>query len=150
MPLLTKSAPTFHSLDAQRVRARRKPAATLLAGLLAAIFMPSEADAANTEVQNATVEGGLDKSAVREVVRANIDQVRSCYNAELVDDATIEGSSVLAFVVRSDGSVTKAKVPESTMPPRFDRCMRRAVSTWSFPVAEAQTRVSYPFTMSPG
>lgn len=145
-----KSAPTAQSLDSQRARARRRPAALLLAGLLAAGFVPAKADAAGDKVQPATVEGGLDKPAVREVVRANIDHVRSCYNAELQDDDNLAGRSVLTFVVRTDGSVSEVGIAESTMPTRFNQCLSQSASTWSFPVADAETRVSYPFEMSPG
>lgn len=145
-----QSAPTAQFLASQRARRRRKPAALLLAGLLTAGFVPSEADAAEDKVERPTVDGGLDKPAVRAVVRANIGDVRSCYNAELRDDGDLAGRSVLTFVVQTDGSVSEVGVSESTMPARFDQCLSQAASTWSFPVANADTQVSYPFMMSPG
>lgn len=98
----------------------------------------------------AKVEGGLDKPAVREVVRANIDDVRHCYNAELRDDETLAGRVVISFVVNPDGTTSKIHVSESTMPKRFDACMVEHVATWSFPKADAATSVVYPFEMEPG
>jgi TonB family protein len=97
-----------------------------------------------------SVEGGLDKTAVREVVRANIDDVRECYNAELGRDETVEGRVVVSFVVQPDGKVTNARVSESTMPKQFDACLAAAVAGWAFPTARESTSVTYPFEMSPG
>jgi TonB family protein len=123
----------------------------LLLAVVLGTFVASPAAAAPpATMPTATVEGGLDKPAVREVVRAHIDEVRHCYNAELVDDDTIEGRSVTSFVIHPDGSVHDASMPESTMPERFDACLLAAVGSWSFPASDAETRVTYPFQFSPG
>jgi TonB family protein len=121
----------------------------LLAGLLGAC-VSSPAAAAPATMPSATVEGGLDKPAVREVVRTLIDEVRHCYNDVLVDDATVEGQTVTSFVIDPDGSVHDASITESSMPERFDACLLAAVGSWSFPASDAETRVSYPFQFSPG
>lgn len=139
----------IHDTILPRARVLQTTKLLLLAGLLAACVVP-EASAAPSTVKPATVEGALDKPAVREVVRAHIDEVRECYNAELVEDETVAGRSVIAFVIQPDGSVSETSVRESTMPERFDACMVAAVEGWSFPTADAETRVSYPFEMSPG
>lgn len=121
----------------------------LLAGLLAACVVP-EASASPAAVKQASVEGALDKTAVREVVKQHIDEIRDCYDAELAEDETVEGRVVVSFVAQADGSVSTASMPESTMPPRFDACVLAAVETWTFPTAEAETTVWYPFLLSPG
>jgi TonB family protein len=118
----------------------------LLGCLLAACGASSEASAAPA----ATVEGGLDKPAVREVVRAHIGQVRECYNAELVENESVAGDVVVSFVIQPDGSAVGVNVPKSTMPARFDACLITAVEGWTFPASDAETRVSYPFELSPG
>jgi TonB family protein len=118
----------------------------LLGCLLAACSASAEASAAPA----ATVDGGLDKPAVREVVKAHIDQVRECYNAELVENEAVAGSVMVSFVVQPDGSATQVGVPESSMPARFDACITTAVEGWTFPASDAETRVSYPFDFSPG
>jgi hypothetical protein len=120
-----------------------------LTALLAAC-VASPAAAAPAKIEHTSVEGSLDKAAVREVVKARIHEVRECYNAELIADETVGGRSVVAFVVQPDGSVSEVGVPESTMPERFDACMVAAVEGWSFPASDAKTRVLYPFEMSPG
>ena len=83
-------------------------------------------------------------------MKARIHEVRECYNAELLEDETVAGRSVVSFVVQPDGSVREVGVPESTMPERFDACMVTAVEGWSFPASDGKTRVVYPFEMSPG
>lgn len=122
----------------------------MLGCLLASCVAPAQASAAPGTVQKATVEGALDKPTVREVVRAHIDEVRECYNAELIEDDTLGGRSVISFVILPDGSASEVVVPESTMPARFDACMITAVEGWSFPAADAETRVMYPFELSAG
>jgi TonB family protein len=100
--------------------------------------------------QQARVEGGLDKPAVRAVVAAHIHDIRRCYNAELIEDESVAGDIVIAFTVAAAGSVHGVTITESTMPARFDACVAAAVGTWQFPSAELETHVSYPFAMSPG
>jgi outer membrane biosynthesis protein TonB len=56
----------------------------------------------------------------------------------------------VSFVVQPDGAAIEVAVPESTMPARFDACLAAAVEGWSFPAADAETHVTYPFELSPG
>jgi outer membrane biosynthesis protein TonB len=122
----------------------------LVAALSTGCLVSQPASAGPGDTPQAQVEGSLDKPAVREVVKTNIDQVRDCYNAELVRDETIAGRSVIAFVVGPDGSTGELAITESTMPDSFDACLIAAIQTWSFPTSDGQTRVSYPFNMSAG
>lgn len=142
---------TKPKLDTRHALLALQPARRLLVAgaLLLSCALAPVADAA-FEVPPASVEGGLDKPAVRAVVRENIDDVRYCYNDELIEDDSVAGYTVLEFVISTDGAVSRADVSESTMPARFDACLSAAVSSWSFPRAEAETSVSYPFEMSPG
>jgi TonB family protein len=134
-----------NTLPGARLFNSRKPF-MLLAALLGSLVAAPAAAAA----PKATVEGGLEKAAVREVVRAHIDEVRDCYNAELVEDETVGGRTVVTFVIEADGSVHDASIPESTMPERFDACLSKAVATWAFPTSDAETLVTYPFEFEPG
>lgn len=118
-----------------------------LAALLGVgVALPAEASAPKTQV-----DGALDKEAIRQVVRANIGDVRDCYNAELSENETLEGRVAVSFVVQADGSVSDVGITESTMPERFDACLSTAVASWSFPAIDSgSTKVVYPFVMSPG
>jgi TonB family protein len=128
-----------------RTHSRKPVIMLMLAGLLGCSIAAPAAAASPGNTLHAQVEGGLSKSVVREVVRGHIEEVRDCYNAELVEDGTIEGRSVVTFAIEPDGSVHDARVPESTMPERFDACLSKAVQTWAFPTSDAQTLVTYPF-----
>lgn len=126
-------------------------------GLLPASAIHAAAPAPSPEpqpepqgVKRAEVDGGLDRAAVREVVRARIADVRGCYNTELLDDPAVAGRIVLAFTVTPAGDVREASVAESTMPARFDACVRAAVTTWAFPASERPTEIRYPFALEPG
>jgi outer membrane biosynthesis protein TonB len=142
---------TSHDEPGKLARTLRKPTIMLLvAGLLGTSVASPAAAAAPATMPTATVEGGLDKQAVREVVRANIEQIRDCYNAELIEDDSVEGSTVTSFVIQPDGSVHDAGIIESTMPERFDACLTQAIGSWWFPASDDETRVSYPFHLSPG
>jgi TonB family protein len=136
--------------ETKRARVLLPTQLLLLASLLAACVSSAEASADPGTIQQASVEGALDKPAVREVVKAHIDEIRECYNAELVEDESVAGRSIVTFVVQPDGGAIEVAVSESTMPARFDACMVKAVEAWSFPAADAETRVTYPFDFSPG
>ncbi len=136
------------------VRIINKPAmavtVALLAGLLGARGSAEAATPANDAERTTTVEGGLDKSAVRAVVSAQIDDVRDCYTTELGDDETAAGRIVVSFVIQPDGSPVDVGVAESTMSARFDGCMTTTIERWSFPTSATDTRVTYPFVLSLG
>ena len=101
----------------------------------------------------ASVEGSLDKAAIREVVRANIDDVRECYTIELREDedtTLVDDDGRVAFVIATDGHVREVEIASSSMPARFDACVAAAVERWTFPSATDETSVTYPFALAPG
>lgn len=150
--LIFSRALWFASLDCalQDMTTKTLILAHALVGLIGLTLTSQTADAAAHTSTTAQVNGGLDKATVREVVRARIDDVRHCYNAELNDNEELAGSVVVDFTIAATGSVHDVKVAESTMPARFDTCMAKRVATWQFPAAAQPTAVSYPFVMEPG
>jgi hypothetical protein len=99
------------------------------------------------------VEGsGIDRDMVRRIVRAHINEVRSCYNAGLTKDPNLEGRVLIKFTILPTGKVTNAMVAENTTKstPVAD-CIAKAVKRWSFPkVAKGTAIVTYPFRLSSG
>lgn len=99
------------------------------------------------------VRGLLDKDTIRAVVRANIADIRDCYNLGLRDDPELGGRVVVDFVIGEDGEVVGAEVGAET---KIDHdavpgCMAEAISSWSFPApAKGKVKVSYPFNLEPG
>jgi TonB family protein len=98
------------------------------------------------------VEGTLAKSAIREVVRAHINEIRVCYNEGLQRDPQAQGRIVLDFTIGTEGAVTRSEVASSDMADAaVSECMRVAAGTWVFPKPEGGAlKVQYPFVLEPG
>ncbi|PRQ09325.1 AgmX/PglI C-terminal domain-containing protein [Enhygromyxa salina] len=102
----------------------------------------------------AEVLGSLDRDIVRRIVRAHINEVRSCYNAGLSRDPSLQGRVAINFVIDDMGSVSSSSVDQaSTLTDRtVSRCIASAVERWRFPKPRGGgvVRVTYPFILSPG
>ncbi len=100
-----------------------------------------------------TVGAGLDKDIVRRIVRAHINEVRSCYNAGLSRKSTLGGRVVIDFTIATTGKVESATVGSSTLgDPVVGECIATAVERWTFPKPKGDTAVAvnYPFDLSGG
>ncbi len=100
--------------------------------------------------QTATAVNLLDAASVRRVVRANLGQVRHCYEQALAANPAAEGTVTVQWVIDGDGAVRAAAVEESTVAvPSLGPCVQAAVLRWRFPaVADGASTVHYPFTFS--
>jgi biopolymer transport protein ExbD len=101
----------------------------------------------------AKVEGNLDGDIIRRIVRAHINEVRSCYNAGLTKNPELEGRVTIDFVIASTGKVGDSKVAENTLSDEnVGACIAKAVKRWTFPKpgGGGEVEVSYPFQLSPG
>jgi TonB family protein len=101
----------------------------------------------------AKVQGKLDGDIIRRIVRAHINEVRSCYNAGLTMNAELEGRVTIDFVIASTGKVGDSKVAKSTLSDdSVGNCIAKAVKRWTFPKPHdgGEVEVSYPFQLSPG
>ena len=98
----------------------------------------------------AEVTGLVDPALVRRVVRANLGQIRHCYERALDVNPAAEGSIAMRWVIGSGGTVLAAAVEESSISvASFDECVTAAVRRWRFPVPEGTVAtVHYPFTLS--
>ncbi len=104
-------------------------------------------------VGQGTVKGGIDKDTVRRIVRAHINEVRSCYNAGLTRNPNLEGRVIVQFSIIGTGKVSTSVVQENTTKDEsVGNCVAKAVKRWQFPkVANGGTAlVSYPFRLTKG
>jgi hypothetical protein len=92
-------------------------------------------------------QGGLSKEQINRVVRAHAAAVKYCYEKELQRHPKLVGRIDLAWVIRPNGTVDRARVGKSTMDEHeVEGCMVRQVRNWQFPKSDAETIVgSYPF-----
>jgi TonB family protein len=96
--------------------------------------------------------GTLERDVIREVVRAEIDDVRACYEVALADDPALSGTIVVSFTVGEGGAVSNARVLEDDVGAGVGACLVGAIGAWRFPGAEGRAPVSvtYPFRFEPG
>ncbi len=92
----------------------------------------------------------LTAAQVKGVIKSKTPQVRACYEKELKKRDGLRGKVVMSWTIGASGKVSRVRVVRnttrnSTMVP----CMIRAVSTWTFPKAEASFDVEYPFVFRP-
>jgi TonB family protein len=95
---------------------------------------------------------GLDKEVIRRVVRAHIQEIQTCYELGLADDAELEGRVAIEFTIDPEGRVSESQAAaESDLDHAgMKECMARAVQRWVFPkpAAGEQVRVAYPFVFT--
>lgn len=101
----------------------------------------------------AKVQGALDKDIIRRIVRAHINEVRSCYNQGLTKNPNLQGRVAVNFVITTTGKVGSSVVQETSLKDRsVANCIAKAVKRWKFPKPRGggNVIVTYPFTLTPG
>jgi len=97
------------------------------------------------------VQGNLDRDIIRRIIRAHINEVRSCYNAALTSDPTSAGRVAISFVITGKGKVGQSVVQENTTADtKLGTCIAKAVKRWTFPKPRGggDVTVTYPFVLS--
>ena len=100
------------------------------------------------DVGNSSVEEGLTKDEVGEVIHRHLSEVRYCYESAMLRTPDIEGKLIVNFTIGGPGNVKTSEVKNSTLPdPRLDDCIIRRLNTWKFPNTKGSVdvAVSYPF-----
>ena len=105
------------------------------------------------EQDNPGTFGALPRDVIRDIVRANIEQVRACYNTGLAKEPTLAGRVAIRFIITPTGTVGSSVVLESTVSdPAVGSCIADAAKGWQFPEPRGggNVFVTYPFNLSPG
>jgi TonB family protein len=100
------------------------------------------------DVGASSVEEGLTKDEVGEVIHRHLSEVRYCYESAMLRTPDIEGKLIVNFTIGGPGNVKSSEVKNSTLPdPRLDDCIIRRLNTWKFPNTKGgvDVAVSYPF-----
>jgi outer membrane biosynthesis protein TonB len=100
------------------------------------------------ELADSTVEEGLTKDEVGEVIHKHLSEIRYCYETALLRTPDLEGKLTAAFVIGGSGLVKTANAQASTLPdPRLDDCILRRLKSWRFPKPKGgiDVPVTYPF-----
>jgi pSer/pThr/pTyr-binding forkhead associated (FHA) protein len=102
-------------------------------------------------VGKGTVTGDIDKDMIRRIVRAHLNEVRSCYNSGLTRNPNLEGRVSIQFSIIGTGKVASSVVQENTTKDAaVADCIAKAVKRWTFPrVGKGGTAlVTYPFLLT--
>jgi TonB family protein len=100
-----------------------------------------------------TAKGSLDKDIIRRVVHLHMNEIKYCYDQELVRKADLEGRISVQFIIAGTGQVINSVVQSSTMNNvRVEGCVVSAVKRWDFPkpTGGGIAIVSYPFNFVAG
>jgi hypothetical protein len=112
---------------------------------------PSEstlADASHAGRSDAGDAGhGLGPEPIRRVVLAHRGALQACFELESRKDPGLGGSITVDWVIDANGSVSDARMAESTMHnQRVEGCVVNEVRSWRFPPSDGRSTVSYPFS----
>lgn len=102
---------------------------------------------------NEMPRGALDKDVIRDIVRANLDGIRDCYNEGLQKDPQLAGRVAIKFVIGPEGLVGSAVIEESNLPDAsVAQCIAGVVGRMQFPKPRGggNVIVTYPFNLEPG
>jgi TonB family protein len=101
----------------------------------------------------ANVRGSLDKEIVRRIIRRHINEVKFCYEQQLVRRPSLSGRIMVQFTIDASGQVIASLLQNSTVgDQRVESCTVQAVRRWEFPrpLNGGIVIVSYPFVLTPG
>jgi TonB family protein len=98
----------------------------------------------------AQVRGSLDKEIIRRIIRRHLNEVKFCYEKELMHKQDLYGRVMIQFTISGTGQVVASIVQNSTMNnPNVEQCIAQAVRRWEFPKPQGGgiVIVSYPFVL---
>lgn len=98
------------------------------------------------------VQGELSRDMVRRVIWVHLNEIRHCYQQELLMRPGLNGRLVVNFWIDPQGQVHDLQVGKSTFNlPSLDLCVAESMRRWEFPAqtSESVTQVNYPFVLRP-
>ena len=99
----------------------------------------------------ASVHGSLDKEVIRRIVRLHVNEVKYCYDQELVKKPALAGRISVQFAISPVGQVITSVMQSTSMDDaRVENCVVNAVRRWEFPkpVGGGIVIVLYPFSFT--
>ena len=99
------------------------------------------------------IMGSIDHSMIEDVIKAQLNAVRACYNVQLRAEAELEGELVLRFEVAGDGRVVRTTaVSNGTGSEDLAECVADRFFMMRFPAPPGggALSVTYPFVFTGG
>lgn len=98
------------------------------------------------------VSGGLTTQEVQAVIRANLNQIRHCYEQLLQRSPSANGKIKVNFTIGADGRVSASSIQSDTIGDAvMAGCVTGKVARWKFPNPRGgqSVTVNYPFVFNP-
>lgn len=105
----------------------------------------------NVTGQEGEFGGGMDKEAIRRVIREHIREIRSCYERELQRSPDLYGKIVLEWDIEEEGRVSRVVTKSNALGnDNVANCIMSRLKTWKFPdpPKDQVGRVIFPFVFS--
>jgi len=105
----------------------------------------------NVGGQEGEFSGGMDREAIRRVIRDHIREIRNCYERELQRSPDLYGKLVLEWDIEEGGRVSRCVVKSNALGNEaVANCIASRLRQWKFPdpPKDVVGRVSYPFVFS--
>ncbi len=100
----------------------------------------------------ANVRGSLDKEIIRRIVRRHMNEIKYCYEQELLKKPELGGRVAVQWTISASGQVVSSVLSSSTLSnARAENCIVQAVRRWEFPkpLGGGIVIVTYPFMLTP-
>ena len=101
---------------------------------------------------SAEIRGALSRSAIRREIRLHRNELRGCYERELVRRPDAAGRVFVTFLIDADGWTRSVETASTELAiGRLEQCIEDRISRWRFPAVEAGsiTRVRYGLRFAP-
>ena len=103
-------------------------------------------DAAPPSGFGESVTGGLSRETVGQVVLAQRQRIRACYNTALLASPKLNGRLLLKWKISPDGNVASIQVVKSDFKQSpFESCVITVLRSTTYPGKPSPTTVLYPF-----
>lgn len=105
----------------------------------------------NVAGQEGEFSAGMDKEAIRRVIRDHLREIRSCYERELQRSPDLYGKVVLQWDIEDAGRVGRAVIKNNALGnDSVANCILARLKTWKFPDPPKDQigRVDFPFVFS--
>lgn len=101
-----------------------------------------------TPTANVGVQGSLDRAQIAAVVNKHIQEIRHCYEKNLINDPSLSGKIQVEWTINPNGTVAAVKTKFSSLKGGdVTGCIAGRIRTWQFPRPKGNgyVIVNYPF-----
>jgi hypothetical protein len=105
----------------------------------------------NVSGQDGDFTGGMDREAIRRVIRDHIREIRNCYERELQRSPDLYGKLVIEWDIEEGGQVSRTETKSNALGnANVANCIASRLKQWKFPDPPKGVvgRVSYPFVFT--